>query len=111
MIVYRENTLSGEVVNRIRTAVGWSEFSAPQKKHQPARGKGKKVRAEHGVCGAFSAVENAGRAADEKHAEEDHHHLFQKFDHAVRHEADRVLSERGEGLGSGHERAGDASGG
>lgn len=30
MIVYRENTLSGEVVNRIRTAVGWSEFSAPQ---------------------------------------------------------------------------------
>ena len=30
MIVYRENTLSAEAVNQIRTAVGWSEFSATQ---------------------------------------------------------------------------------
>ena len=30
MIVYRENTLSAEVVNRIHAAVGWSEFSATQ---------------------------------------------------------------------------------
>lgn len=30
MIVYRENSLSPEAINQIRTAVGWSEFSAAQ---------------------------------------------------------------------------------